>query len=293
MTEQKVGENPRHPGIYLLPNMLTTGGLFSGFYAIVASVNGDFKLAAIAIFVAMIFDGLDGRVARMTQTQSAFGGEYDSMADMVSFGIAPALVSYNWALHDLGKIGWLASFIFVAGAALRLARFNTMIGKADKRYFQGLASPSAAGILGGLVWLGADYGAKGTDFGPMVALITALAGMLMVSNFRYHSFKDVDWKERVSFLAILVVVLIFVVVATNPALVLFIIFSVYALSGPIITIRTVGELKMEHVVGDSVDSYDDDEVDDTDTTFKADSSAAEADTSEKNAQQSEDEQTKK
>lgn len=260
MTDQKVSDSHRHPGIYLLPNLLTTGGLFSGFYAIVASVNGDFKLAAIAIFVAMIFDGLDGRVARLTQTQSAFGAEYDSLADMVSFGIAPALVSYNWALHDLGKIGWLASFIFVAGAALRLARFNTMIGKIDKRYFQGLASPAAAGILGGMVWLGADYGTTGTDFGPMVALITALAGMLMVSNFRYHSFKDVDWKGRVSFVAILIVVLVYVVIATNPALVLFIIFSAYALSGPVITIRTVNELKMEHVVGDSEDSYDDETV---------------------------------
>ena len=254
MTEHQEQEANKPKGIYLLPNLLTTGGLFSGFYAVVASMNGDFKLAAVAVFIAMIFDGLDGRVARLTNTQSAFGAEYDSMSDMLSFGVAPALIAYNWALHDLGKIGWLASFIFVAGAALRLARFNTMVGKADKRYFQGLASPAAAGIIAGMVWLGTDYEVNGDDLVYIVAVITIFSGALMVSNFRYHSFKDVDWKGRVSFLAILVVVLAYVIVATNPSLVLFGIFMAYAISGPIITIRGVRKLKMEHVVGDSDDA---------------------------------------
>lgn len=254
MTEHHEQDAHKPKGIYLLPNLLTTGGMFAGFYAVVASMNGDFELASIAIFIAMIFDGLDGRVARMTNTQSAFGAEYDSMADMLSFGVAPALIAYNWGLNELGKIGWLAAFIFVAGAALRLARFNTMVGKADKRYFQGLASPAAAGIIAGGVWLGAEHELDGHSIGLIVALITMAAGALMVSNFRYHSFKDVDWKGRVSFLAILVIVLIYVIVATNPALVLFVIFMGYAVSGPFITVRGVNKLKMEHVVGDSKDA---------------------------------------
>ncbi|GAA5216993.1 CDP-diacylglycerol--serine O-phosphatidyltransferase [Corallincola platygyrae] len=217
-------------------------------------MNERFEAAAVAIFIAMIMDGLDGRVARMTNTQSAFGAEYDSMADMVSFGIAPALVAYNWGLVDLGKIGWLSAFIFVAGAALRLARFNTQVGIADKRFFQGLASPAAAAIIAGMVWVGDNYEINGSDVSFIVAIITVAAGLLMVSNFRYHSFKDVDWKGKVSFVAILVVVLIFVVVATNPALVLFAIFLLYAISGPVVTLRSVRELKMEHVVGDGNDA---------------------------------------
>lgn len=251
MTNQSANQKSQGKGIYLLPNLLTTGGLFSGFYAVVASMNGNFIAAAVAIFVAMIFDGLDGRVARLTNTQSAFGAEYDSMSDMLSFGVAPALIAYNWGLAELGKVGWLAAFIYVAGAALRLARFNTMIGKIDKRYFQGLASPAAAAILAGMVWLGTEYEVDGHKYGVLVAMITALAGALMVSNFRYHSFKDLDWKNRVSFLAVLLVVMVFVIVATDPALVLFTLFSAYALSGPIVTIRSVKELKIEHVVGDT------------------------------------------
>lgn len=276
MTNQSANSKKQGKGIYLLPNLLTTGGLFSGFYAVVASMSGSFGAAAAAIFVAMIFDGLDGRVARLTNTQSDFGAEYDSMADMLSFGVAPALIAYNWGLSELGKIGWLAGFIYVAGAALRLARFNTMIGKIDKRYFQGLASPAAAAILAGLVWVGAEYGINGHEYGSIVATITILAGSLMVSNFRYHSFKDVDWKNRVSFLAILVVVIIFVVVATDPALVLFSIFSLYALSGPIVTIRSVQKLKIEHVVGDS----DDAEFDETEETEATESTNEAANTDE-------------
>lgn len=237
-------------GIYLLPNLFTTAGLFSGFYAIVASMNDRFIEAAVAIFIAMIFDGLDGRVARLTNTESDFGAEFDSMADIVSFGMAPALVMYNYALADLGKIGWLAAFIFVAGGALRLARFNTNLGSSDKRFFQGLAIPSAAAIVAGLVWVGTEYGIEGADIGGIAAVITICSGLLMVTNFRYHSFKDVDWKGKVSFLVILIIVLAFVVVATQPSLVLFSIFFLYALSGPVLTIKNVKKLKLGHVLGD-------------------------------------------
>lgn len=240
----------KHRGIYLLPNLLTTAGLFFGFYAIVSSMNGQFQMAAIAIFIAMVFDGLDGRVARMTHTESDFGAEYDSMADIVSFGMAPALVAYNWALSDLGKLGWLAAFIFVAGGALRLARFNTAHGAADKRYFQGLAIPSAAAIVAGMVWVGAKYEIDPQNVSLIVALFTIACGLLMVSNFRYHSFKDVDWRGKVNFLMILVVVLAFVIVATEPALVLFVLFTVYAISGPVLTIKNVKKLKFEHILGD-------------------------------------------
>ena len=259
-------QSMRRRGVYLLPNLFTTAALFAGFYAVVASMHHDFDLAAIAIFVAMVLDGLDGRVARMTNTQSEFGAEYDSMSDMVSFGIAPALVSYNWALEGLGKIGWLAAFIYTAGAALRLARFNTQIGIADKRFFQGLASPAAAAIVAGMVWLGNDLGINPSlpdfeqSYSPWVpifaAVLTVAAGLLMVSNFKYHSFKQFDWRGRVPFVVILVVVLAFVIIATNPALVLFLGFLVYAASGPIVTIRSVKELKMAHVVGDDDDEED-------------------------------------
>ncbi|MFT5313916.1 MAG: CDP-diacylglycerol--serine O-phosphatidyltransferase [Paraglaciecola sp.] len=248
MTESK------RRGIYLLPNLLTTAGLFSGFYAIVSSMNGRFEAAAIAIFVAMIFDGLDGRVARMTNTQSEFGAEYDSMADMVSFGVAPALVAYNWGLTDLGKIGWLAAFVYVAGGALRLARFNTQIGIADNRYFQGLASPAAAALVAGLVWVGVEYDIDGNDYSVIVAIVTSLAGMLMVSNFKYNSFKELNLHGKVPFVALLLVMLVFVVVATEPALVLFLVFALYALAGPINTFRTVDKVRLEDVVGDAQDN---------------------------------------
>ncbi|WP_113908299.1 CDP-diacylglycerol--serine O-phosphatidyltransferase [Aliidiomarina celeris] len=240
-------------GIYLLPNLLTTAGLFSGFFAIVASMNGNFQQAAVAIFVAMVFDGLDGRVARLTNTQSEFGAEYDSMADIVSFGMAPALVAYNWALHDLGKFGWLAAFIFVAGGALRLARFNAVHATADHNYFQGLAIPSAAAIVAGMVWVGARYGIEPEHVHWLVALLTIAAGLLMVSNFKYHSFKNVDWRGRVNFLVILFIVLCFVVVATAPALVLFALFTGYAISGPFMTLKKAGKLKLEDILGDPIE----------------------------------------
>ncbi|MBT0585842.1 CDP-diacylglycerol--serine O-phosphatidyltransferase [Alteromonas oceanisediminis] len=260
----------KRKGIYLLPNLLTTAGLFSGFFAVVSSMNGRFEAAAVAIFVAMIFDGLDGRVARMTNTQSDFGAEYDSMADMVSFGVAPALVAYNWGLSEMGKLGWLAAFIYVAGAALRLARFNTQIGVADKRFFQGLASPASAALVAGLVWVGVEYNADGNDYGFVVALVTGVAGLLMVSNFKYNSFKEVNWHGKVPFVALLIIMLIFVIVATEPALVLFIVFSLYALAGPINTFRSVDKVTLNDVVGDH-EEHDADFVEESNTTEKAES----------------------
>lgn len=226
----------RRRGIYLLPNLFTTAALFAGFYAVLASMQGRFEASAIAIFAAMVLDGLDGRVARLTHTQSDFGAEYDSLSDMVAFGVAPALVAYQWALGGLGKIGWLAAFVYTAAAALRLARFNTQLGIADKRFFQGLPSPSAAAIIAGGVWVGADWGIEGASVNWIVAAVTAVVGLLMVSNFRYHSFKDVDVRGRVSFIVAVVVMLVFALVYLHPPLVLFLGFVTYAVSGPLLTL---------------------------------------------------------
>jgi len=229
---RKSAKWPGRKGIYLLPNLFTTGALFSGFYAVVASMNGHFENAAIAIFIAMILDGLDGRVARLTNTQSDFGAEYDSLADMVSFGVAPALVAFSWALQDLGKVGWVAAFIYVAGAALRLARFNTQLAVADKNFFTGLASPAAAAIVAGTVWVFSETGTTGSDIAWLMAVVVPAAGLLMVRNFRYHSFKGLDLRGKVPFVAMLAVVFVFVVVSIDPAKVLLGVFMTYALSGP-------------------------------------------------------------
>lgn len=224
-------------GIYLLPNLFTTAALFAGFYAVVAAMGGRFEAAAVAIFVAMLLDGLDGRVARLTHTQTAFGSEYDSLSDMVSFGVAPALVAYEWSLHSLGKLGWLAAFVYTAAAALRLARFNTQVGVADKRYFQGLPSPSAAAIVAGLVWFATDQEIAGESVRHAAWALTLLAGLLMVSNLRYYSFKGgLDRKERVPFVGVLVAVLVFVLVSIYPSHVLFALFLAYAVSGPVVTL---------------------------------------------------------
>jgi CDP-diacylglycerol---serine O-phosphatidyltransferase len=223
-------------GIYLLPNLFTTAALFSGFYAIVAAINDRFEAAAVAIFIAMIFDGIDGRVARMTNTQSAFGAEYDSLSDLVCFGLAPALVMYEWTLTGLDKAGWLAAFIYTAATALRLARFNTQVGKLDKAYFQGLPSPAAAGVLAGLVWTVTDYEMEVATLAIPSLILTILIGLLMVSNIRYRSFKDLDLKGKVPFFAILVMVLGFVLISIDPPQVLFIIFLLYAFSGPALTL---------------------------------------------------------
>jgi CDP-diacylglycerol--serine O-phosphatidyltransferase len=226
------GSKIRKKGIYLLPNLFTTASLFSGFYAIVAGMNGRFDHAAIAIFVSMILDGLDGRVARLTNTQSKFGEEYDSLSDMVAFGVAPALVAFSLNLQSLGNLGWIATFIYVAGAALRLARFNTQIGTVDKKYFVGLPSPAAAAMVAGVVW-------TINDFEPSrwitlcTMLIVAGVGVLMVSNILYYSFKEFDLKRRVPFTAILIVVLVFAIISLEPAVVLLLGFLIYTLSGPV------------------------------------------------------------
>ncbi len=230
----------RRRGIYLLPNLFTTSGLFAGFYAIIAAINGHYEAAAIAIFVAMIMDGVDGRIARMTNTQSDFGMQYDSLSDMISFGLAPALLIHQWSLFNLGKFGWSAAFIYTAAAALRLARFNTQVGTEDKRYFQGLASPAAAALIAGMVWLGDSYGLSDNKLAVIFTLpVTVLAGVLMVSNIRYHSFKQIDLKGRVPFVAILVVVLVFFLFSSNPPLVISSVALVYASSGPVITLITL------------------------------------------------------
>ena len=226
----------RRRGIYLLPNLFTIAGLFAGFYAIVAAMEGYFSNAAIAIFVAMIMDFFDGRVARLTNTQSAFGAELDSLSDMVSFGVAPALVVYSWSLESLGKLGWLAAFIFAAAGALRLARFNTQAQIMDKRYFQGLPIPAAAGILASMVWLSVDSEIPGDVVDMMAAVLAILAAILMVSNIRYYSFKEIDLKGRVPFVAILLVVLAFVGISLDPPKVLFLFFFCYGLSGPALTL---------------------------------------------------------
>jgi len=222
-------------GIYLLPNLFTTASLFSGFYAIVAAMNGDFDNAAIAIFVSLILDGLDGRVARMTNTQSAFGAEYDSLADMVAFGVAPALVAFSLNLQSLGNLGWTATFIYVAGAALRLARFNTQIGSVDKRFFVGLPSPAAAAVVAGFVWALHSF-EQTRALTLLTMLVVAGSGVLMVSNVLYYSFKEVDMKRRVPFAALLLMVLLFAVIALEPSVVLLGGFLIYALSGPVLVL---------------------------------------------------------
>ena len=234
--EQNEAKAKRHRGIYLLPNLFTTAALFAGFYAIVAAMGDRFEAAAVAVFIAMVLDGLDGRVARMTNTQSEFGAEYDSLSDMVSFGLAPALVMYEWSLHSMGKLGWLAAFIYTAGAALRLARFNTQLGVADKRFFQGLPSPAAAAVVTGLVWVGHDYDVVGTTLAWLTCFVTIIIGVLMVSNVRFYSFKELDLKGKVPFVAMLVVILVFVLVSIDPPQVLFGTFVLYALSGPVTTV---------------------------------------------------------
>ncbi len=242
--QEPVERKPRSKGVYLLPNLFTTAGLFSGFYAIVAAMGGRYDAAAIAIFVAMIMDGIDGRVARLTNTQSDFGVEYDSLSDMVGFGLAPALVMYAWSLQHLsefgpiwGKLGWLAAFIYTAGAALRLARFNTKVDTGDKRFFQGLPSPSAAAVLAGFVWLSVEWEWSGVDARYVAIFLTIAMGLLMVSNFNYYSFKELDFKKRVPFVAMLIVILMVVIMGLNPPTVLFLGFSIYAASGIVHTLR--------------------------------------------------------
>jgi CDP-diacylglycerol--serine O-phosphatidyltransferase len=234
---QKLGAMRRR-GIYLLPNLMTTAALFAGFYSIVAAIDGNFVKACVAHYIAMIFDGLDGRLARLTDTESDFGKEYDSLSDMVSFGLAPAIVIYQWGLERLGeygwmwgKLGWLAAFFYAVAAAMRLARFNTFHGKIDSSHFQGLPSPPAASLIIGIVWLGTDLGWSGPLALFCAFVITIFAGALMVSPFSYDSFKNISMSGRISFTYALALPLIFIMVAVNPPLVLFGLAFVYALSG--------------------------------------------------------------
>ena len=220
----------RRRGIYVLPNLLTTAGLFAGFYAIVQAMTGRFEYAAVAIFIAMVFDGLDGRVARMTRTQSAFGAEYDSLCDMVSFGAAPALIVFEWAMKGMGKWGWIAAFVYCAGAALRLARFNTNIGIVDKRYFQGLPSPAAAALVAGFVWIINDLNISGEDVRWYAFALTLFAGITMVSTLRYWSGKDINLRRSVPFMVLPAIVLGYALVSSYPPGVLFALFLAYALS---------------------------------------------------------------
>jgi len=226
----------RNRGIYLLPNAFTTAALFCGFYAIVMAMNGQFSNAAVAIFAAMVLDATDGRVARLTNTQSEFGAQYDSLSDMVSFGAAPALIVYEWALRGMGKLGWLAAFVYCAGAALRLARFNTNIAVVDKRFFQGLPSPAAAALVAGFIWLMDDLRIGGADFSWLAWTITVYSGLTMVTNAPFYSFKDVNFKKSVPFIAIFLIVLIFVAVSSDPPKVLFGLFVVYGLSGYVVAL---------------------------------------------------------
>lgn len=230
------GKTVRRKGIYLLPNLFTTAALFSGFFAVVSGMNDRFEAAAIAIFIAMVLDGLDGRVARLTNTQSKFGAEYDSLSDMVSFGVAPALVMFSWGLSELGKFGWTCAFIYVACAALRLAKFNTQIGIADKNYFSGLASPAAAAVIAGTIWVCHEEGWLGAEvsfeLSIVAACLTAIVGFLMILNVPYSSFKGLDLKGRVPFMVMIAVVLVFGVVMIDPARILLTVAVCYALSGP-------------------------------------------------------------
>ena len=231
------GRKVRRKGIFLLPNLLTTGALFAGFFAVISGMNNEFHNACMAILAAMLLDGLDGRVARLTNTQSAFGAEYDSLSDLLAFGVAPALICFSWALSDLGTLGWTAAFFYVACAALRLARFNVQLGTVNKRFFVGLASPAAAGLVVFMVWVCDEYAVEVVfPISVLAAILTMIAGLLMVLNVHYLSFTDMDFRNRVPFFVILMVILSFVIVSWDPPVVLFVIAILYALSGPALAI---------------------------------------------------------
>jgi CDP-diacylglycerol---serine O-phosphatidyltransferase len=224
---------PRKPskGIYILPNLFTLAALFGGFYAIVMAMNDHFEMAAIGVFCAMVLDSLDGRVARMTNTQSAFGEQMDSLADMVSFGAAPALISYEWALKGVGRWGWVAAFVYISCAALRLARFNVNTAVVDRRFFQGLPSPAAAALVMGFIWLMNDMGYQGTEVvWPMFA-VCLYSGLTMVTNVPFYSFKDVQMRRSVPFAVIVLLALVIAVINIHPPIVLFALFMLYGLSG--------------------------------------------------------------
>jgi len=236
----------RGRGIYLLPNLFTTSALFAGFYAIIASIHGQYEAAAIATFVAMVLDGLDGRIARLTNTQSEFGAEYDSLADMVSFGVAPAILAYEWLLHEVGKLGFLVAFVYASAAALRLARFNSQAASTDRKFFKGLPSPASAAVVAGFIWHFHNQSLQGHALiVALTMLVTVACAVLMVSNIRFYSFKDLDLRSRVPFVKVLAVVLAFGVISVNPPLVLLLGFVTYASSGPVITLTQLRRRRRE------------------------------------------------
>lgn len=245
-------DTARKKGIYLLPNLFTTGALFSGYYAIIAAIAEKYEMACLSIFIAALLDALDGRVARLTNTQSEFGEQYDSLSDLVSFGIAPSVLMFKWSLITLGdihpvmgKIGWLAAFIYAVSAALRLARFNTQIGTIDKAYFQGLPSPAAAAVLASFVWICLDLELAGSDLKFVALPLTIVVGLLLVSRLRYYSFKTINFKENVSFIWVLILVLVFVLLAIKTQWVLFVTFSAYAISGVVLTIHSLRQKRQK------------------------------------------------
>ena len=256
----------RRKGIYILPNLFTLAALFGGFYAIVMAINGSFDQAAIGIFCAMVLDSLDGRVARMTNTQSAFGEQMDSLSDMVSFGAAPAVISYVWALKGIGRWGWIAAFVYCACAALRLARFNVNTTVVDKRYFQGLPSPAAAALIAGFIWLSTENGIRGNsilELGPVWLSVPWImfglalyAGLTMVTNVPFYSFKDVQMKRSVPFAVTILIVLGFALAATNPPVVMFGMFVAYGLSGYVVYARRRARGQQTSVISTSTDEPD-------------------------------------
>ncbi|QJR14442.1 hypothetical protein DSM104440_01238 [Usitatibacter palustris] len=247
----------RRRGIYLLPNLFTTLNLFAGFYAIVQGMNHRFEHAAVAIFIALLLDSVDGRVARMTRTQSAFGAEYDSLADMVSFGAAPALVMYEWALKDMGRIGWIAAFVYCAGAALRLARFNTQLSVADKRWFTGLPSPAAAALVAGMIWVLNDYQVKGGEVKWFAAGLTVYAGITMISNVKFYSGKDINLRRAVPFWMTTVMVLVLLLISIEPSHVLWGLMVAYGMSGYVMWVvmrwRSEATLKQYQHIRDAIE----------------------------------------
>jgi CDP-diacylglycerol---serine O-phosphatidyltransferase len=258
MTSQK--PTLRKRSIYLLPNAFTTAALFCGFFAVVMAMNQRFHYATIAIFLAMVLDSLDGRVARLTRTQSEFGAQYDSLSDMVSFGVAPALVIYEWSLKGMGKMGWMAAFVYCACAALRLARFNTNIAVVDKRYFQGLPSPAAAAIVAGFVLMMDDLNYLGASFGWISWVITLFAGLTMVTNLPFYSFKDINFKKSVPFIAIFLIVLAYIAISSDPPKVLFGLFVLYGLSGYVVYFWHLAKGKPVSIIQTKPDDLDETEA---------------------------------
>ena len=254
----------RRKGIYILPNLFTLAALFGGFYAVVMAMNGRFDLAATGVFCAMVLDSLDGRVARMTNTQSAFGEQMDSLSDMVSFGAAPALIAYEWALKGLGRWGWIAAFVYCACAALRLARFNVNTGVVDKRFFQGLPSPAAAALVAGFIWLVTEVGVRGEDLlwlsWKQVTWVmfgfTLYAGLTMVTNVPFYSFKDVQMKKSVPFVVIVLIALVIAIINIHPPTVLFGVFVAYGLSGYVVYLWRKAKGQPTSVISTSTDEPD-------------------------------------